>query len=85
MRPFPLVMILIDKSNNGARYAGYILTLQYPICVLFIISFMTSSFGGTTKKVAISAAYQVGFAVGNIVGPQTFIPSNGPDYPIAIW
>lgn len=53
-------MLTIPASNNGGRYAGYILTLQYPICVLFIISFMTSSFSGTTKKVAIGAAYQIG-------------------------
>jgi len=75
-------MIFIDTSNNGARYAGYILTLQYPICVLFIISFMTSSFAGTTKKVAISAAYQVGFAVGNIVGPQTFVSQSRQEDPV---
>lgn len=55
-------MLTIPASNNGGRYAGYILTLQYPICVLFIISFMTSSFSGTTKKVAIGAAYQIGLA-----------------------
>jgi MFS transporter, ACS family, allantoate permease len=54
-----------------------------PICVLFIITFMTGGVAGSTKKFAFGAAYQLGYAVGNIIGPQTFRGSDAPDYPIA--
>lgn len=36
---------------------------QYPICVLFIIAWITGGFAGTTKKFAVGCAYQIGFAV----------------------
>jgi MFS transporter, ACS family, allantoate permease len=44
---------------------------------------MTGGVAGSTKKFAFGAAYQLGYAVGNIIGPQTFRGSDAPDYPIA--
>lgn len=51
-----------------------------PICVLFIITFMTAGVGGSTKKFAFGAVYQLGYAVGNIIGPQTFRATDAPNY-----
>ncbi|RFU30475.1 hypothetical protein B7463_g5877, partial [Scytalidium lignicola] len=59
------MMLGIPSSNNGARYGGYILTMQ---C------------SGTTKKIAFGAAYQLGYAVGNIIGPQTYRSNQAPNY-----
>lgn len=41
---------------------------------------MTAGVGGTTKKLAFSASYQLGYTVGNIIGPQTYRKSDAPNY-----
>lgn len=41
---------------------------------------MTAGVGGSTKKLAFGASYQLGYTVGNIIGPQTYRESDGPDY-----
>ena len=56
------------------------LRILVPICVLFIITFMTGGVGGSTKKFAFGAAYQLGYAVGNIIGPQTYRANDAPNY-----
>ena len=78
-----VMMLAIPEANHGARYGGFILLMQFPICVLFIITFMTAGVGGSTKKFAFGAAYQLGYAVGNIIGPQTFQGSDAPNYYVA--
>jgi hypothetical protein len=47
---------------------------------LFIIAYMTAGVGGTTKKFAFGASYQLGYAVGNIIGPQTYRAEDAPNY-----
>ncbi|KAH7035965.1 permease of the major facilitator superfamily [Microdochium trichocladiopsis] len=78
-----VMMLTIPAEYNGARYGGYTLTMQFPICVLFIITFMTAGVGGSTKKFAFGAAYQLGYSVGNIIGPQTFQAYDAPNYYVA--
>lgn len=89
-------MLAIDEKHIAARYGGYVLTMQcscsfpewkyttnilaVPICVLFIITFLTGGVGGSTKKFAFGVAYQLGYAVGNIIGPQTFRQDDAPEY-----
>jgi MFS transporter, ACS family, allantoate permease len=41
---------------------------------------MTAGVGGSTKKFAFGAAYQLGYAVGNIIGPQTYRGQDAPNY-----
>ncbi|KAJ5635895.1 uncharacterized protein N7484_009208 [Penicillium longicatenatum] len=74
------MMLGIPSDNNGARYGGYILVYQFPICILFIITFMTSGLAGSTKKFAFGCVYQLGYAVGNIIGPQTYRAKDAPNY-----
>ncbi|KKK21935.1 hypothetical protein P175DRAFT_0529322 [Aspergillus ochraceoroseus IBT 24754] len=78
-----IMMFTIPSENYSARYGGYVLTMQFPICVLFIITYMTAGVGGSTKKLAFGASYQLGYTVGNIVGPQTYRESDAPNYYIA--
>ncbi|KAF7555689.1 hypothetical protein G7Z17_g2002 [Cylindrodendrum hubeiense] len=78
-----VMMFTIPASNHVARYGGYILTMQFPICVLFIITYMTAGVGGSTKKLAFGASYQIGYTVGNIIGPQTYRKTDAPNYYIA--
>jgi MFS transporter, ACS family, allantoate permease len=51
---------------------------------LFIIAFMTGGVAGSTKKLAFGAAYQLGYAVGNIIGPQTYRDSDAPNYYVSL-
>ncbi|KAJ5397853.1 hypothetical protein N7509_005966 [Penicillium cosmopolitanum] len=74
------MMLGIPSSNNSARYGGYVLIYQFPICVLFIITFMTAGISGSTKKITFGCSYQLGYAVGNIIGPQTYRAKDAPNY-----
>jgi MFS transporter, ACS family, allantoate permease len=75
-----IMMFVIPGEHYGARYGGYILTQQFGVCVLFIITFLTAGVGGSTKKFAFGCAYQLGYAVGNIIGPQTYVAKDAPNY-----
>ncbi|VUC32426.1 unnamed protein product [Clonostachys rosea] len=75
-----ILMFTIPATYHASRYAGYVLTLQFPISVLFVITFMTAGVGGSTKKVAFGAVYQIGYTIGNIIGPQTYRESDAPNY-----
>jgi ACS family allantoate permease-like MFS transporter len=52
--------------------------------VLFIITFLTAGVGGSTKKFAFGCAYQLGYAVGNIIGPQTYVAKDAPNYYVSV-
>ena len=56
-----------------------------PVSVLFVITFMTAGVGGSTKKVAFGVAYQLGYTIGNIIGPQTYRESDAPDYYVSLF
>ena len=45
---------------------------------------MTAGVGGTTKKFAFSSAYQLGYTVGNLIGPQTYRASDAPNYYVGL-
>ena len=49
-------------------------------CVPFAMTYLTAGVGGTTKKFSFSSAFQLGYALGNIIGPQTFRPKDAPTY-----
>ncbi|KAL2825055.1 permease of the major facilitator superfamily [Aspergillus cavernicola] len=74
------MMLGIPSSDNNARYGGYILMYQFPICIVFIITFLTGGVAGSTKKFAFGCVYQLGYAVGNIIGPQTYRERDAPEY-----
>ncbi|KAF2642453.1 permease of the major facilitator superfamily [Massarina eburnea CBS 473.64] len=75
-----IMMLAMSPEHYLVRYGGYILTLQFPICVLFVVTLMTAGIGGSTKKLAFGASYQLGYTVGNIIGPQTFRQKDAPNY-----
>ncbi|GKZ35527.1 hypothetical protein AbraIFM66950_006189 [Aspergillus brasiliensis] len=75
-----IMMLTIPEESYAARYGGYILTMQYPNAILVILAFITAGIGGSTKKLAFGASYQLGYAVGNICGPQTFREDEAPHY-----
>ncbi len=83
-----VVMVLVDiftcmfafASNDKARLAGYYLISISPIAIICLLSCFSANTAGYTKKVTVNAIYLVGYAVGNVVGPQTFISNQAPGY-----
>lgn len=45
---------------------------------------MTAGVAGSTKKIAFGAAYQIGYTVGNLIGPQTYRSSDAPNYYVSL-
>lgn len=80
-------MILIwklDSHNRAGRMTGLCLGAVFAANIPLSLSLITSNVAGFTKKSTISALMFVAYCVGNIVGPQFFIPSEKPGYPVSI-
>ncbi|KAM0752592.1 MFS general substrate transporter [Meredithblackwellia eburnea MCA 4105] len=75
-----VMMFTIPAHNHAARYGGYVLCLLYAVCIPAVIAFITAGVGGSTKKFLMTMAYQLGYAVGNIIGPQTYRAKWAPNY-----
>ncbi|GKZ27094.1 hypothetical protein AbraIFM66951_008082 [Aspergillus brasiliensis] len=67
-----ILVIFVIKATNR--------TIGDPNAILVILAFITAGIGGSTKKLAFGASYQLGYAVGNICGPQTFREDEAPHY-----
>lgn len=86
---YALVVGLIDvigfclmafDPNKYAQLAGYLLYSLLPLISICCLSSIASNVAGHTKKVTVNAVFLVGYCVGNLIGPQTFIESQEPDY-----
>jgi hypothetical protein len=62
------------------RLIGYYLTGSSNAAFVLGLSLISGNVGGTTKKTLSSAAIFLGVAVGNIVGPYSFLSSEAPTY-----
>ncbi len=67
-------------DNKQVQLAGLLLTSLAPIGFICMLSIVASNVAGHTKKITTNAIFLVSFCVGNLVGPQTFIDSQAPDY-----
>jgi ACS family allantoate permease-like MFS transporter len=75
-----ILIVALPLSNNNGRLAGYYLTQASPTAFVMILSLISSNIAGYTKKTTVAAMYLVAYCVGNIIGPQTFRPSDAPRY-----
>lgn len=66
--------------TNLGKLAGYYLWNPSPLFYICIQSQVSSSVAGHTKKITVNAIFLIGYCVGNLVGPQTFIDSQAPTY-----
>ncbi|CDK27146.1 unnamed protein product [Kuraishia capsulata CBS 1993] len=73
-------MLAFAKHNKEARLAGYFLLNLQPIGYFCLLSSFAANTAGHTKKVTVDAIYLIGYCVGNLIGPQTFIASQAPSY-----
>jgi ACS family allantoate permease-like MFS transporter len=75
-----LLIVCLPISSSNGRLAGYYLTQASPTGFVALLSLLSSNVAGYTKKTTVAAMYLIGYCIGNIVGPQTFVPRTGPRY-----
>lgn len=63
-----------------SRLAGFYLIGFSPITMITALSGLSTNIAGRTKKVVCNGMYLVGFCFACAVGPQTFLPSEAPNY-----
>ena len=79
-------MILIwklDDDDRAGRMTGLCLGAVFAANIPLSLSIISSNVAGFTKKSTVSGLMFVAYCVGNIVGPQFFLPSEKPGYPVS--
>ena len=79
-------MILIWKlpdSNLAGRMVGISIGAVFGANIPLSLSLVSSNCAGFTKRSVASALLFVAYCVGNIVGPQFFLASEDPAYPVS--
>ncbi|KAF3050836.1 hypothetical protein E8E11_007660 [Didymella keratinophila] len=79
-----MVHTLHSPETRNASLAGVYLMGFYNVPWVFTLSLSSSNTGGATKKSFMGITCAVMYAVGNIIGPQFFISSQSPTYPLGI-
>ncbi|KAJ5120946.1 uncharacterized protein N7515_010334 [Penicillium bovifimosum] len=80
-------MILIwkvDDDNRAGKMTGLCLGSVFAANIPLSLSLISSNVAGFTKKSTVSALMFAAYCIGNIAGPQFFIPSEEPAYPTGI-
>lgn len=72
--------LLAFSSSTGSQLAGYYLFYFTPVAFVCLLSCIASNTAGHTKKVIVNALSLIGYCVGNLIGPLTFIESEEPQY-----
>ncbi|KAI5958996.1 uncharacterized protein KGF55_005650 [Candida pseudojiufengensis] len=72
--------LLAFAPTNQGKLAGYYLNSIGPVGFICIISQISSSVAGHTKKITVNSLLLIGYCVGNLIGPQTFVAKEAPDY-----
>ncbi|KAK6908371.1 hypothetical protein I203_102372 [Kwoniella mangroviensis CBS 8507] len=74
-----VVLKVVPHSNIGGSLAGlYIVYMYWAPYMVYSQLMMYRNVGGTTKKVAVFGISYLGYAVGNLVGPQSFRAKEDP-------
>ncbi|OQE27795.1 hypothetical protein PENSTE_c004G08929 [Penicillium steckii] len=80
-------MILIWKlgdDNQAGKMTGLCLGAVFAANIPLSLSLISSNVAGFTKKSTVSAMMFAAYCIGNIVGPQFFLPGEKPSYPTGI-
>lgn len=75
-----LLIVCLPETKPNGRLAGYYLTQATATGFVCLLSLLASNVAGYTKKTTVAAIYLILYCVGNIIGPQTFRPSDAPRY-----
>lgn len=72
--------LLAFAKEKSAKLAGYELSYLTTAAWACMSSVLSSNVAGHTKKITANTIFLIGFAAGNIIGPQTFLGSEAPLY-----
>ena len=73
----------LDDENKAGKMVGITLGIVYAINMPIQLSQVTSNVAGFTKRSVVSALIFIAYCVGNLVGPQFFLDSEEPAYPVS--
>ena len=73
----------LDDDNRVGRMVGLTLGIVYAVNLPISLSMVTSNVAGFSKRSVVSAAIFIAYCVGNLVGPQFFLDSEEPAYPVS--
>jgi hypothetical protein len=74
------VVYAVDRSNVAGQMVGIYLLYTYFGPYVVGIGLAQANTAGNTKKTTVFAILYIGYAVGNLIGPQTFRASQAPAY-----
>ena len=72
--------MLAFAKDPHVRLGGCLCLGMSVIGMFTMLSNFSSNVAGHTKKVTVNAVFLVAYGAGNIIGPQTFIESQAPQY-----
>jgi MFS transporter, ACS family, allantoate permease len=78
-----LMVKLVPASQQLTRLGGLWLTMTVAPVFPLLLSLASSNVTGSTAKSTAMAMMFIGFAAGNWTGPQFFIASEAPTYPVS--
>ena len=78
-----LMVKLLPETNKLGRLGGLWLISAYASAFPTILSLVSSNITGHTKKSTVNGMLFVGFCVGYIIGPLTFLPREAPSYHVS--
>lgn len=71
---------MLAFGTNKVALAGYYIQSIGAVAMICLLSLVASNTAGHTKKIVTNSIYLIGYCVGDIIGPQTFISSQAPKY-----
>ncbi|KAF2679373.1 MFS general substrate transporter [Lentithecium fluviatile CBS 122367] len=74
------VVYAVDRGNVGGQMVGIYLLYTYFGPYVVGIGLAQANTAGNTKKTVVFAILYIGYAVGNLIGPQTFRADQAPAY-----
>ncbi|RXK42008.1 hypothetical protein M231_00729 [Tremella mesenterica] len=72
--------LMVGAHNKNVQFGGYCLIFWVPVGQMLFVPWMQSMVAGHTKRSTFYGLYQIGYAVGNIVGAQIYRPHDAPHY-----
>lgn len=73
----------LPSDNISGRLCGAYIFSVYAAGFPLALSIISSDVAGFTKKTVVSGLVFLGYCAGNIGGPQGFLSSESPTYPVS--
>lgn len=78
-----LLVWQLDPDHQIGRMVGLALGAVFAVNIPLSLSVISTNVAGFTKRSVTSALLFVAYCMGNIIGPQLFLTSEEPAYPVS--